>query len=187
MPSGTLTVKLRPLRLAFVVNPRDNAAVLQAIQTCSFLWGGAFNPIVPVFRTFTKRERSIYRGGAPHSVVEGYIEAFDPDFVVLTGGVDTQGLNFGGRETIQCSQIVETIEEDGTPRYGIGLFEIMDHLLATEFKFVRQTPLQIDLPQIDSGSHRLFLSSVFGALPENLESYFHNRLQTIPNVRQAPV
>ncbi len=78
MPSGTLTVKLRPLRLAFVVDPRDNAAVLEAIQTCSFLWGGAFNPIVPAFRTLTKRERLVYQGATRHNIIEGYIEAFDP-------------------------------------------------------------------------------------------------------------
>jgi hypothetical protein len=50
MASGSLKVKLRPLRLAFLVPPYDETAILTAIETSSFLWGGAFNPILPVFQ-----------------------------------------------------------------------------------------------------------------------------------------
>ncbi len=101
--------------------------------------------------------------------------------------MDIHGLNFGARESIRCPQILEAVEDDGTPRYGIGLFEIIDHFIATELKFVRQTPLQIHLPRIGTGTHTLFLSSVFGALPQNLESHFQNRLQKVPNFLLNPV
>jgi hypothetical protein len=50
MASGSIRVKLRPLRLAFVIEPNDRGAVLKAIQTASSLWGGSYCPIVPYYR-----------------------------------------------------------------------------------------------------------------------------------------
>lgn len=95
MSAGNLKIKLRPLRLAFIVDPQEKVSVLEAIHICSFLWGGSFNPIIPIFRRFSKRERLVHHGANRLDVVNGYIEAFDPDFIVLTGSPDTSGLDFG--------------------------------------------------------------------------------------------
>jgi len=161
MYAGNLRLKLRPLRLAFIVDPTNKAAILEAFQICSFLWGGSFNPIIPAFRRFSKRERFVYQNAKRHNVVAGYIEAFDPDFVVLTGDVDVGGVGLETRKVIKSGDVLKGVEEDGTPTYGIGLFEILQHLVATEFKFVRQTPLQIHIPRIEAGADSLFLASVF--------------------------
>jgi hypothetical protein len=57
MPFGSVTITLRPLRLAFLVDPSDKSGVLEAIQLNTFLWGGMFNPIVPVYRRTPKAWR----------------------------------------------------------------------------------------------------------------------------------
>jgi hypothetical protein len=175
MYAGNLRLKLRPLRLAFIVDPTNIAAIREALQICSFLWGGSFNPIIPAFRRFSKRERFVYQNATRHNVVSGYIEAFDPDFVVLTRDVDVASLNVGTRKVIQSCDVLKDVEEDGTPTYGIGLFEILQHLVVTEFKFVRQSPLQIHIPRIEAGGGSLFLASVFGSLPENIEAGLYNK------------
>jgi hypothetical protein len=54
MPSGSLTVKLRPLRIAFVVEADDRDAVYESIRINSLLWGGHFNPIIPFYRRMPK-------------------------------------------------------------------------------------------------------------------------------------
>ena len=57
MLSGSLKVRLRPIRLAFVVDPADQHAILAAIEASSFLWGGAFNPIIPFYRRLSTVEK----------------------------------------------------------------------------------------------------------------------------------
>ena len=43
MTRGTVKVKLRPIKLAFLVNPKDKASLLKAIEINTFLWGGMYN------------------------------------------------------------------------------------------------------------------------------------------------
>ncbi len=40
METGTIDIRLRPIRLAFLVDPSDKKAVLEAIGLNTFLWGG---------------------------------------------------------------------------------------------------------------------------------------------------
>src|SRR5713226_3232906 len=180
MYAGNLRLKLRPLRLAFIVDPTNTAAIREAFQICSFLWGGSFNPIIPAFRRFSKRERLVYQNAKRNNVVPGYIDAFDPDFVVLTGDVDVASLDIGRRKVIKSGDVLKGVQEDGTPTYAIGLFEILEQLVTTEFKFVRQTPLPIHIPQIEAGAGSLFLASVFGLLPENFEAELVKQLKDVP-------
>ena len=186
MPLGSLKVSLRPLRLAFLVDPADDAAVLRAIQTSTFLWGGAFNPIVPIFhrlpRTW-KRER--FDGVTPRAVLDGYLDAFDPDFVVLVGEMESQTLNLGHRKIIKCSEVLEGVEEDWTPAYGIGLFELLHHFKENELKFIRHSPLRLCLPEIGH-EHRLFLASVFGLLPDQVRAKFSDNFSALPGLKTKP-
>jgi len=41
------TVRVRPLRFAFVVEPNDKAGLQRIFETNSALWGGLFNFIIP--------------------------------------------------------------------------------------------------------------------------------------------
>ena len=54
MAFGTLELTRRPLKLAFLVDPADTAALTEAIQINTFLWGGMFNPIA-IVRSFLLR------------------------------------------------------------------------------------------------------------------------------------
>ena len=87
MASGSLTVCVRPLRVAFLVDPSDRAGLFSAIEACTFLWGGSFNPIIPAYkRTPKKWERHRVRKLLqPQEIITGYLDAFDPDVVVPVG------------------------------------------------------------------------------------------------------
>ena len=50
MAYGTVNVRLRPIKLAFLVNPNDKNSLLKAIEINTFLWGGMYNPIIPTYR-----------------------------------------------------------------------------------------------------------------------------------------
>lgn len=42
-------VTLRPIRFAFLVKPNDSKRLLEIFQINTCLWGGKFNPIIPIF------------------------------------------------------------------------------------------------------------------------------------------
>jgi hypothetical protein len=80
---GSITVKARPLRLAFLVDPNDTDQAREAIRLASSIWGGAYFPIIPMYERMPKS----WRDGplkAPNArkVITGYIDAFDPDILV---------------------------------------------------------------------------------------------------------
>lgn len=51
------TVRVRPLRLAFLVEPNDKRGLQRIFETNSALWGGLFNFIIPLFKGVPKRYR----------------------------------------------------------------------------------------------------------------------------------
>ncbi|MBI4608566.1 MAG: hypothetical protein HY726_06145 [Candidatus Rokubacteria bacterium] len=168
MPLGTLTITLRPIKLAFLVDPSDTAAIRQAIRINSFLWGGKFNPIIPLVRRRPKPWRDpISPPPLGPSLVSGYLDAFDPDFVVVVGSCSAAGIDVGNRKLLNDSDILQGVIEDRIPQYGVGLFELLEYLLVTELKFVRRVPIKFCFPRFRK--HRLFLESVFGSLPPGVD------------------
>lgn len=173
MTQGTVKVTLRPIKLAFLVNPKDKESLMKAIEINTFLWGGMYNPIIPTYRRIpAKWEEGPFKNPNAQSVVSGYLDNFDPDYIVPMGECADYPFDVGYREKIEdVAEILAPIEGDGTPKYGIGLFEVLNHFFHEEFKFQRRDPLDICLPCF--GPHfRLFLSSVFGKLPENIDEIF---------------
>jgi hypothetical protein len=47
---GSIDLRLRPLKLAFVVDANDAEQIKTAIQINTYLWGGMFNPIIPGYK-----------------------------------------------------------------------------------------------------------------------------------------
>jgi hypothetical protein len=77
------TVRVRPLRFAFVVEPNDKAGLQRIFETNSALWGGVFNFIVPLFKQVPQRYRETYSKTIPaKAMLKGLVEAFQPDYLV---------------------------------------------------------------------------------------------------------
>ena len=77
------TIRLRPTRIALLVRPSDLPSIRKFMRICACLWGGAYNPIIPVFRS---RPRD-WRPDVPDSltgvqIARGYVEFFEPDVFV---------------------------------------------------------------------------------------------------------
>ncbi len=76
-------IRLRPIRIGFLVRPNDFASVQEVMRYCAAVWGGVYNPIIPVFSKPPKswasdpfdRVRGI-------GVAKGYIRFFEPDVYV---------------------------------------------------------------------------------------------------------
>lgn len=173
MRRGTINVKLRPIKLAFLVNPKDKKSLLKAIEINTFLWGGAYNPIIPTYKQIpSKWKDRPFEDPSAKSVVSGYLDNFDPDYVVPVGECVDYNLDVGHRKKIDdVSKILDRVEEDGVPNYGIGIFEVLSYLIETELKFERRNPLDICIPCFGKRL-RLFFASVFGTFPENIDKIF---------------
>ena len=173
MIRGTVNVKLRPIKLAFLVNPKDKESLLKAIEINTFLWGGVYNPIIPTYKQIPSawKDRP-FENPSAKSVVSGYLDNFDPDYVVPMGECINYGLDIGHRKKIEDpSEILERVEKDRVPNYGVGLFEVLEYFFNRELKFQRKYPLDICVPHFGT-RFSLFLASVFGKLPENIDAIF---------------
>lgn len=173
MGHGTVNVRLRPIKFAFLVNPRDNNSLLKAIEVNTFLWGGMYNPIIPTYKEIPAHwEEFPSKNLTAQTVVSGYLDNFDPDYVVPMGECSDYSLDVGNRERIDdVSEILAPVEEQGTPKYGIGLFEVLNYFINRELKFQRRHPLEICIPRFGT-RFRPFLASVFGTLSENIDRIF---------------
>ena len=163
MASVHVNVRLRPIKLAFLIDPSDTDSILRAIELNTCLWGGTFNPLIPTYRRLPKRFKEFGRLNGK-KLVEGYLNAFDPDYIVRLGKTADYDLIFRDVKSISSDEIFKTLDGDGTPAYGIGLFEILNELVESEFKYVRHEPANIVLPNL-SKQYRPLLASVFGLLP----------------------
>lgn len=84
MASITVRRRLRPLRFAFLVEPGNLRELRRAFQLSTILWGGKYNFIIPAYR---RAPRALGSKQSGRAIVEGYLDAFEPDFV-LTGKSD---------------------------------------------------------------------------------------------------
>ena len=174
MAIGTLTQKLRPVRIAFLVNPTDKSTVQQAVHINSLLWGGMFNPLIPCYKRLpktwsdlkTKKETAI-------SVIKGYIEGFDPDYYVNLSTYDSENLGIEEGNIIQINDLLKSFREDAAPTVGAGIFEVLNQFVHDELRFIRKDKIDFIKPKIE-GPHKLFLSAVFGDLGE-FENLFYKR------------
>jgi len=164
MSSNTVEIRLRPLKLAFLVYYNDMKGLLEAIKTNTFLWGGQYNPIIPIFKHCPKVwiER-ISRNTRAKDIIQGYLANFDPDFVVPIGRAKETHLDITDRKQISIEEITDGIKKEGLPKYGIGLREILDHYVKTEFKYVRRKPIHVCFPSFRN-PYSTFMASVFGIL-----------------------
>ena len=165
----TVTLTLRPIKLAFLVELFDKKAIHSAIEINSLLWGGAYNPIIPVFRRKPKNwDWPITIPGNQGDIVLGYLDAYYPDFVVPLGDCANRKWDVVHRNLLRMEDVLSKPDESSTSLYGIGVLEILNSIYADEFRFKRAEPLNIVFPRI-SRKHSLFLECFFGTLPRAVD------------------
>ena len=73
-------IQLRPTRIGFLVHPADLASVRRIMRACTCLWGGVYNPIIPVFnKPPTEWKSEVYERFKGAAVAKGYVRFFEPD------------------------------------------------------------------------------------------------------------
>lgn len=188
MRDGIVSINARPIRHAFLVDPTDVDSLQRVIEINTFLWGGKFNAIIPVFQQ--NIENWYDCGGiTPQDVVSGYLNNFDPDCIVPMGESSNSDLNLGDRSIIDHPSIfLAGSQIDGTAGYGISIFETLSHHLKNnEFEFeIMGTPLEICMPRFGDNSYSL-LSCLFGSLPEAITEILEQKFQNHLSVESVDI
>jgi hypothetical protein len=179
---GSIELKVRPIKLAYLVDPNNQKQVRKAIQISSSLWGGTYFPIIALHRTMPKTWRNgPMRVPKANDVIRGYIESFDPDILVQMSDEVPQYVHDFRLRIIKPDEIWERLEERWTltPKFGIGIFEIFNNIFEEYFKYKPKYPVKIMLPKLPR-RHTLFWASVFGEMPENvLPQLRHNLFEAL--------
>lgn len=173
MPTLYGDLKLRPTRIGFLVRPSDLSNLRKIFQICSCLWGGMYNPIIPVSRSLPAAWRRDNRGRLTgRQLAMGYIRFFEPDVFVET----EPGL-------AQSAGIVDDIQHPLYPRvislkdlaisganssefkFGLHIFDVYQELHRTTYQFVRRQDSFIALFH-DHSHHGAYLDATFGGFPQ---------------------
>ena len=137
------SVRVRPMRIAFLVNPRDLNAVRRCFRLNSCLWGGWYNPIIPVFDRAPARWNMLHLRPKGRDIARGYIRFFEPDAVVEAqpGLAKKIGWEAGERflSTPRLVSLSELVTKDGMDRLrfasGIDISAVHSLLYHEQYKY----------------------------------------------------
>jgi hypothetical protein len=149
MPELSVEILLRPTRIGFLTRPTDLASVRAIMRACTCLWGGVFNPIIPIFKRAPMEWRpEIYRRFKGAEVAKGYARFFEPDVYVETekGLLEEAGLGALRQKHALHTQVITLTEllepEQGRhwsePAFGLNIHDVLAHIHKAEQQFVRR-------------------------------------------------
>jgi hypothetical protein len=162
---GDVSVTLRPIKFAFLVNPAERNVLDRVIQASLFQWGGLHNPIVPIYGRLPRYWSDLpTRRKPPAEICKGYLRMFDPDAVIVCGTVDKSVIPNHIQHIHTFDEFVGDLSKEDAPTFGIGLFELLANFAEEEFKYTRRDGMKILVPTYEAKESTLF-KSVLGDIP----------------------
>lgn len=123
MESIAIHQSLRPIRYAFLIPEEDKENLLKAVSINTVLWGGIFNPIIPLGDRFD---------------VNGILEAFDADVLVNLSGSELHELvkKQNIPNIVSSNEILRQPEQRARRvlALGFGMGDILQYIQNAEFK-----------------------------------------------------
>ena len=167
MSTASASIRIRPIRFGFVVEPRDRVALHEVFRLNTVLWGGVYNFIIPVFKRTPERYRDRFlKGPSANELVNGLTDAFQPDFIIETKPGLATNIAFNRQRIISMEQLVA---RDGRDRcsYGIDIRSVCAALYDETFRFVQRHPPKVVIPHSSDPRFELLFAASFGEFPTN--------------------
>ncbi len=168
------SVNLRPVRMALLVSPDDMQAIRRFLRLCACVWGGRYNPIIPVFEETPERWLEWPTSTSGLDIARGYIDFFEPDLLVEAspGTADRLGWKHDGAafDFARVISIGDAFEIDDRGRvdfaHAVDVLHLFADLYDNEFKFERRhkAPFALFNPHDDCGT---FFEAVGGTYPND--------------------
>ena len=190
------SLRLRPTRIGFLVSPTNMAEIRRIMQACSCLWGGVYNPIIPVCDKVPEqwRKQPFDKLTAPE-MTKGYLDFFEPDvFVESESGlaaraqIENVPLYLGHPRIVSLDAFFDAVQDRRSEvPLGLNIFALYQDLYDREFKFLRRHDQGVALFE-KSETTGAFVEAAFGGFPEqgflsaNAQAYVDtfNPLQLAP-------
>lgn len=167
MENISVSVRLRPTRFAFMVRPEDSVNLRRIFYTNTCLWGGLYNPIIPYFkRVPTWWERKEYRFDNATQIINGYLDYFEPDFVVEAEKGIANGFGMDSERILQLADILPSANHRVKKGHGQTVLDLYRELYHKEFQFVRRHKHGIVDVKAVSRAFDGFTACVFGGFPK---------------------
>ncbi|QJU57385.1 hypothetical protein HL653_05900 [Sphingomonas sp. AP4-R1] len=176
------TLKLRPARIALLTRPNDMSAIRKFMRISACLWGGAYNPIIPVMNSVpaTWRDRHGLRLNA-RNMTRGYIRYFEPDAYVEAeeGLLEAAGLAAFRRQhaihprVLSLGRLMAKRDNQdwAEPSFGLSVLDAMRDIHSRELRFEMKQARKAIIVKPQSGS--LLTEVMFGCYPGGkLVDYF---------------
>lgn len=170
----TADVRLRPIRFGFVVRPDDADSMSRVFEVNTCLWGGKFNPIIPFLRTVPKWwDRRGLRFDTAAQIMSGYLDFFEPDFLVESKPGIASALGFDSERVIPLADVLQRESDTHKEGHGQDVLALYRDRYCKEFQFARRHPHDIvDVTAKDAPFARA-AACLFGAFPSDQDlGYF---------------
>lgn len=144
------------------------------MNVCACLWGGVYNPIIPVCSRIPDAWASgLFRDMTGEDLAKGYVRFFEPDvFVEATPGlaaslgIDDGELNFSQKRIVPLSAFLEAAPKGRSwPPLGMGVMALYRALYEKEFKFVTRQNHRVALCKAANEIDAAFVDAVCGSFP----------------------
>src|ERR1700733_918077 len=135
------SLRLRPTRIGFLVRPSSMEQLRRVMQVCACLWGGVFNPIIPVSNELPESWRDhLLLNPTGAELAKGYIKFFEPDVFVESepglaalAGVGDEILTYGKPRVVPLDAFFESENRPKIP-FGLNIFDIYKDRYEREFQ-----------------------------------------------------
>src|SRR5215470_7033298 len=165
MAFGDITLALRPIKFAFLVNPAERVILDRVVQANLFQWGGLHNPIIPIYRRLPRYWSDLPMRRSPAAeICKGYLRMFDPDAVIVCGSVDKSVIPQHIEHIHTLDEFAGDLSKEDAPALGVGLFELLNDFAEKEFKYTRRDGIKLLMPTYGAKDATLF-NMVFGDIP----------------------
>lgn len=170
-------IRLRPIRFGFLVRPDDKKNVLEIFRINTCLWGGIFNPIIPFFKRVPSWwERYGFRFENAKQIINGYLDFFEPDFLVEAEEGLADGFGYDSERVLQLTDILEKSGEERWNKVGLSVHDLYSELYQEEFRFELRHQRNMVHVEPKERAFAGFVAANFGSFPtqEDLGYFEHN-------------
>ena len=169
MTKLSANLRLRPIRIGFLVDPSDLSSLREVMRLSCCLWGGIYNPIIPVCASLPDAWTRPIPEIAPSSVrlTKGYIDFFEPDIYVEAKPGISQGLDIPEGHFRMGSKRVSSLQDlysEADPRMGLSVLDVYRDLFDRDFRFVPRHPARVALFAGSAAADQPFVDCVLGSL-----------------------
>lgn len=156
-----------------MVQPDDCSAVRKIMRYCTCLWGGSYNPIIPVAQSLPTAWQGPFSGISGPDLARGYVDFFEPDVYVesvvglsVMAGVENSRLGIGDERVVALDDFVQGGDASIADfKFGLGIFELYRDLYRREFQFSSRHERRI-ARVTSNAKDAAFVEAVFGTFPE---------------------